>query len=441
MSDYAQALIIDLATVLLCVGLLFRFADVRLSHPATPYIVFHVHTVTSRLAALLNGAPTLYTQMSYEFEPVMADEIVRAALYADIAFWAVTLVWLIVKISPKVRPTERFLLLEERLLRPVLLITFVVGAIGLPLVTRLPGVDLYEWDASNAWSASSYLLILPSWFGLAILGYIYVYGFRKWAALLLTGYLVVMALQGGMRFRFIIGFLLAVQIWVEQRDRRWPSRSMLVGLVAIGLAFFPMKDVGQLIQTGGTFEEVSDTVSDSVTNVSEGTAGDQMFLDEYASGLTLIDLQGKKYWGSIYTPLLTLPIPRVLWPDKPVLAGFLSDISSKARPMSISGMIVTYLGEAYANFGLAGIFLVPPLLALFLAVFYRYAYLAPRNSVMRFSYILLSVNLIQVYRDGLVSLVVFTFVNMMPLMIIVLLHLGAAAVRKRRHLGLASFSE
>jgi len=441
MDDYGQALAIDVATVLLCVGLLFRFGDLRLSHPATPYVVFHVHTVTSRLLGLMNGAQALYANSPFDFDPVLPDEITRAALYADIAFWAVTAVWIVVKGPPRTDPDERSLMLEERLLRPVLFVTFILGAIGLRLAAKLPGVDFYDWDPSSAWTSSSYLIILPSWFGLAVLGYIYMYGFRRWASILLAVYLVLMALQGGMRFRFIIGLLLTVQIWVEQRDRRWPSRALLIGLAAAGVLFFPMKDIGHLVQFGGTIEEVEDTMTDSMTEVSEGTAGDQMFLDEYASGLTLLDLQGKKYWGSIYLPLVTLPIPRAFWPDKPVLAGFLSDISAKTRPMAISGMIVTYLGEAYANFGLAGIFIVPPVLALFLALFYRYAYRAPRNSVIRFSYILLSVNLIQVYRDGLVSIVVFTFVNMMPLMIVVLAHLGAAAVRKRRHLGLASFSD
>jgi hypothetical protein len=441
MDEYGQALLIDAVTVLSCVALLFRYGDLRLSHPGTPYIVFHVHTVTARLAGLFNGAAALYTNSPGEFEPVMPDEILRAAMYADIAFWTVTLVWLFVKTSPRDEPTDRAMMLEPRLFRPILLITFILGLIGLRVAAKLPGVDLYEIDASSPWSTSSYLIILPSWYGLAVIGHIYYYGFKRWTVFLLSIYLFLMAIQGGMRFRFIIGLLLAVQIWVEHRNQRWPSRTLLLGLVAAGLLFFPMKDLGQILQSGGSAADVSAAVSDSATDVSEGSASDQLFLDEFASGLTLLDLQGKKYWGSVYLPLLTLPIPRALWPDKPVLAGFLADISSRTRPMSTSGMIVTYLGESYANFGVAGVFLVPPLLAWLLALFYRSAYRAPRNSVLRFSYVLLAVNLIQVYRDGLVSIVVFTFVNMMPLMFIVLAHMFAAAVRKRRHLGLATFDQ
>jgi hypothetical protein len=172
-----------------------------------------------------------------------------------------------------------------------------------------------------------------------------------------------------------------------------------------------------------------------MNDAAEGSAPDMMFLDEFASALTLLDMKGHKYYGSIYLPLLTLPIPRAWWPDKPTLAPFIKDISTTFRPMSTAGMIATYLGESYANFGIVGIFLVPPLLAALLALFYRRAQLAPYDSVLRFAYMVLSVNLIQVYRDGLCSLVVFTFVNMMPLAAIVVAHVVVAfAIKRRRNI-------
>jgi hypothetical protein len=438
MTDYGWPLAVDIMTVIACTLLLIRFGDLRFSHPGTPYIIFHLHTVTVRLAGLAGGATTLYGASHGWFEPVMPFEIVRAALFCDIAFWSVTVVWILFKVSPKnpAEPearTSKTMRIDPKILRPILAFAFIFGVIGLRVAARVPGIPVYEgFDPTSEWTASSYIIILPSWFGLAVLGYIYYYGFGRISSGLLILYLVLMSLQGGMRFRVIIGALLAVQIWVERQNRRWPSRAMVAGLGLAALAFFPMKTVGHMIISGDPWAEIQETFSDSVTDVSEGAADDQMFLDEFASSLTLLDLQGKYYWGSMYVPLLTLPIPRALWPEKPVLAGFLTDISSRSRPMATSGMIVTYLGEAYANFGTAGVFLVPPLLALFLAYFCRRAYAAPRDSVLRFTYVLLSVNLIQVYRDGLVSLFVFTFVNMMPLMAIVVVHFLASLGRLRR---------
>lgn len=444
MGDYGQAFLIDVVTVSCCIGLLLRFGDLRFSHPATPYIAFHGHTVTSRLAGLLGGAGTLYSQSPGWFDPVSPDEIVRAALYCDFAFWSVTVVWILFNYAPRHANQMRHdaMKLDPGILRPILYVAFLVGVVGLRVSAQIPGVSQFEGiDASNPWAQSSYLYILPAWSGLAVLGYGYYFGFGRLTSILLAAYLVLMSLQGGMRYRAIIGLLLAIQIWVDRRNRRWPSRSITLLLVAAALLFFPMKTLGIMAQRGTNISEVSTVLTESVTEVAEGSAPDHMFLDEFASALTLMDLSGKKYFGSMYLPILTLPIPRALWPDKPGLAGFLADISTSHRPMAVSGMITTYLGEAYANFGLTGIFLVPPLLALFLAAFYRRAQATPRDSVWRFSYVLLSVNLIQVYRDGLVSIVVFTFVNMMPLVVVVIAHVWNQLLIRRRHIALANFSE
>jgi hypothetical protein len=111
-----------------------------------------------------------------------------------------------------------------------------------------------------------------------------------------------------------------------------------------------------------------------------------------------------------------------MWAGKPSTADYIHDFSRPWRPMGQDGMITTILGEAYANFGYAGIFLVPPLVGYVLAMLYFRTQRAPYLSVGRMGYTLLACNLIQVYRDGLVSIVVFTLVNMLPLMVLLFLH-------------------
>jgi len=162
-----------------------------------------------------------------------------------------------------------------------------------------------------------------------------------------------------------------------------------------------------------------------------GKAPDQMILDQLASGLTLVDDYGSFHLGKTYLALLTLPVPRPLWEDKPGLADHLDVLSIEKRPMAQWGMVLTYLGEAYVNFGNAGVLLVPALLGYALSRFYFIAYRAPYRSVLRFAYLLTACSLIQVYRDGLVSLVVFTMVNMMPLVFLILLHRKKPRLRAR----------
>jgi hypothetical protein len=99
--------------------------------------------------------------------------------------------------------------------------------------------------------------------------------------------------------------------------------------------------------------------------------------------------------------------------------------------MGEMGMIMTFIGEFYLNFGSFGVVIMSFLTAYWLARIYFRAYRSSYYSVLRFGYLLIACNLIQVYRDGLMSLFVFTLVNMMPLSAIVFLHL-VRPLRPRR---------
>jgi oligosaccharide repeat unit polymerase len=178
-----------------------------------------------------------------------------------------------------------------------------------------------------------------------------------------------------------------------------------------------------MTQEGATFGEISQSSSALIKDAMSGQAADQEVLDQLASSLTLIDQAGRFYYGTTYLVLMTSPIPRQWWPDKPGLADYQKDFSTPSRPMGEMGMIMTFIGEFYLNFGYVGIVVMSYLTAYWLARAYFRAYRSDYSSVARFAYLLIACNLIQVYRDGLMSVVVYTTVNMMPLTIIVLLHL------------------
>jgi oligosaccharide repeat unit polymerase len=138
-------------------------------------------------------------------------------------------------------------------------------------------------------------------------------------------------------------------------------------------------------------------------------------MDMFASTLWLVDESGHHFYGTMYYPLLFMPVPRQLWPDKPGLASYWEEISSPARPLDRAGMEPTMLGEAYANFGLIGIVIVPFIVGYWLGKFYFVAMRKSYFSVYRFMYVTVACCLVQVFRDGLFSAVVFPVVNMMPL--------------------------
>ena len=421
-------MVIDFTTLILCVAVLLRYGRLAHSHPAIIYLLFHLLVVPTRLLAVMSGAATLFSGYEFLFESVKAEELIRAALLADLALFIMTVGWVRASIvDNKIKnsavdlPESETTTLSRRHIWTVVAFAFPVGLLGFMLIGNIPGysnqIDLGDWQES------SWISITMTWAGLALLALIYSYGFRWWLTSPMAIYLALMAIQGYHRFRVVIPVLLMLQIYLDRRKKRWPPLIAVVGIVAGILIFFPMKTIGRMTQQGASFGEISQSSSELIKDAMSGQAADQEVLDQLASSLTLIDQSGRFYYGTTYLVLITSPIPRQWWPNKPGLADYQKDFSTVSRPMGEMGMIMTFIGEFYINFGYLGIVVLCYLTAYFLARAYFRAYRSDYSSVARFAYLLIACNLIQVYRDGLMSIIVYTTVNMMPLTIIVLLHL------------------
>lgn len=437
MSGIELAIYLDIIVLITCTALLLRYGRLSHSHPAAIYLFFHIYVFTSRLISVQFGSITLFSNWGSSFEPVTHDELARASIYADIAFLMITAACLkasrdVLKKEAKISllsksikaATDSIPTLSLQHIRRVVIVALPIGIIGLVTLSYWPGGNPFRVNLGE-WQNSSWVAITQTWMGLMLIALIYWYGFKLFLTVPMAFYLLVMSFQGYARFRVIIPIILLIQIYLERKGQRWPTLRLTLIILAVALLFFPLKSIGRMVQSGSSFTEISSTVTDAAGGALTGGADDQLFMDEFASALTLIDRGGKSYNGTTYLPLLSVAIPRQWWPDKPGLADFMRDFSTPWRPMFETGMITTFLGEAYANFGYLGIVFIPFLLAYFLARAYFRAYRSNYFSIARFTYLLVACNLIQVYRDGLLSIVVFTVVNMMPLMIIVLLHIIA----------------
>jgi hypothetical protein len=425
--DYDVALLLDLFVFASCAVLLVRYGRMTMSHPAAVYLVFHAYVVTWRLVSLRNGAPTLFSEWGPSYEPVHPEELVRASLYADAVLVAVTIAWLYAarRYGPLVAAARYRAKPKPNLRKDV---TWVVVLLALPFAifgfvtsARFSGTTLVQSNLGSL-ADSGYYQILESWPGLLLLVLMYVYGLRWYLLLPMVLYLVPIGLQGYQRYRLIIPVLAMLQIYLERQGRAWPRLRGTALVLLMALLFFPLKEIGKGFQSGESFADIVDDVINVSNKASTGRADDQQFLDEFASSLTLSDWKGKLYWGQPYLALLALPVPHTWWKGKPSVGDYIRDLSSSDRPMGTSGMIVTIWGETYANFGFIGMLLVPAGFAVWVG---RYYFRSRRKNYFTFerlSYLALSVNLIQVYRDGLTSVVFFTFVNMMPVMLVVVAH-------------------
>lgn len=421
--NYDIALLIDVVTMVGCSALLLRFGNLSHSHPATIYLVFHVATFTLRLFSLWNGALPMWSTTS-NYEGIREEELTRAMSLADVALISMTIAWLLA--AKRTAPAPQAQVgrpLNRKIVFSVIAIALPLGLWGSLAQMRVGG-EVLRAVGTDGQPESGYFQILPVWPGLVILVLIYLYGFRWWLMLPMSAQILLVAMQGYHRFRAVIPIILMVQMLLDRRGKRWPTPAMAAALVAMALVFYPLKSIGRMTQEGASVSEIASHSGETMSNAVVGRTDDQMLLDEFACALTLMDQAGKLYWGQPYLALVTLPIPRTFWPEKPTVADYITDFSRPWRPMRENGMIVTFLGEAYANFGYIGLGSIPFLLAFILARAHQRLLAQPYGTLGHFAYLLVACNLIQVFRDGLTSIVFFVFVHMMPLAAIVLIQLG-----------------
>ncbi|MFZ9605277.1 MAG: hypothetical protein ACO3A9_06315 [Opitutales bacterium] len=417
MDSLIPYFLLDLGVVIAAIVLMFR--RMAFWHPLTPYLLFHLYSFTFRLFQVLGGAPLMYTGQP-NAEPITPEEISRAMLWADAALilFVAGSWWAHLLFEAKAdRPVERKVL-NLNIAKAIGLLCLPVGAYFFYLV-KTTGVVIAADSA-----AAGYIQVISMW-PIGVLGLlIFAFGFR-WHLLALTAFFLgAVALQGYHRFMLILPLLYFAALYLQTRRRRWPTIPILIAATLLLLVFPRLKYIGQALQYGDT-QEAFAQLTQVFVKEQKGygdTAATEDFLDQFAGGLSLVDSNDRKFWGSTYMAIVTLPIPRAWWPDKPGLADHLQEISTSGRRYDVEGRILTYLGESYANFGYAGLILIPVLLGYLLTVACLRATTGPLLRIGRYVYLVFFMALVQTFRDGLLSIFVFTVVHNMPMLFTWILH-------------------
>jgi hypothetical protein len=413
------AALLDTFVVICGAILLYRYARLTAVHPGFVYLAYHVMFVTFRLYSVWAGSPTLFSHWRSALR-VTEGEIAWAGVLSDMAFLSMTSAFVLCSRRNQRRNANRSIsewnsrLISERVILAVSAIAFPIGIIAIFAFGNLPRGGNLNIDVGQ-WSTSSWVVVTQVWPILALLGLIYYYGFRRVLVIPTLLLLALMSIQGYDRFRVILPIIFLLITWQTRTGHKWPQKWMLVVLLCFGVISFPMKELGLMIQAGKPITDVTEVGTQRLGDVFRGSADDQRLLDMFASVVWLVDESGQHFYGTMYYPLLAMPIPRQIWPDKPRLNWYWNEINNPARPMRDSGMVATLPGESYANFGLSGVVLVPFVAAYCLELMYFSAMRRSYFTVYRFVYVILACSLIQIYRDGLMSAVVFPLVNMMPL--------------------------
>jgi hypothetical protein len=410
--------LVDLAVVIAVIVLMFR--RMAFWHPLTGYLLFHLYSFTYRLFQIIGGSPLMYTGQA-NAEAITPEEISRAILWADagLIFFVAASWWAHMVFEAKSdQPVER------RVLNPN--IAKLIGLLCLPLGSYFFYVGKTTGFTLDATSASAgYVQAMALW-PIGVIGLlIFAFGFRWHLLALAAFFLGAVALQGYHRFMLVLPLLYFAALYLQTQRRRWPTIPILIAAFFVGLVFPRLKYIGQALQYGDTQEAIAQFSQAFVKDKKSYTefAVTEDFLDQFAGGLSLADSNEGKFWGSTYLAIVTLPVPRAWWPNKPGLADHLQEISTSGRRYDVEGRIITYLGEAYLNFGYAGMMLIPAFMGYILTAACLRATSGPMQRLGRYVYLVFFMALVQTFRDGVLSIFVFTVVHNMPMLFTWILHM------------------
>lgn len=192
-------------------------------------------------------------------------------------------------------------------------------------------------------------------------------------------------LTGG-RAAMLTGTLLPAVLLVHYLRR--PLRlAAVLGLVLIALLMFIVVRVitRDAVYQGAEGRGTVALIQDAVLNVPKTTVGGQDAIP-YDSLLVLIEADARGtplQWGSTYLPIFTYPIPRAVWPEKP-LGGGNAWFTQKYFPVFYGKQkietSISLIGESLVNFGLAGVALV--MLAFGFALSWLYARFITRAGII-----------------------------------------------------------
>lgn len=407
---------LDIFIVTLLFVFLIKNKELNILNGSVIYLFIHVFFVTFRGIQIYFLGANIVSNKWYE-KYITIDEIGKAILISDLSLLAFFAGFYLFIQNFKVQGNllnSKFVNYSEAnndIIKKYLAFIFIIGIFGVLTYQSIADRDLENGEYSTTSNFIASIGIVSS------IMLIYYYGFKKYLVIYFFILVGFYSLQGESRFRVILALIFILMLYLKNNNLKLPPlKYFVLGFVFL-LISFPLKEVGAKYQQTGKIDLVK-VVKDSYDDFTEGESGDMSFIEQSAGMIGAMDEKGKVFYGETYEPIFFFFIPRSLWAEKPALNKWQFDISISGRDFGEMGQISLISGESYANFRYFGVFLIP----FFIGRWYSYLYNKFSNlpSQHKGFLLLLLFNMVlfQVWRDGMISLILFPFLNYLPIMIL-----------------------
>lgn len=392
-------------------------------HPLSVYLLFHalVFVIRPLCVHYLNfNAEWLYMGL----EP-SAEHQIRALAASSLGL----MVFAICSVAAGWSATEFRTATPQRFTpaqkRALIVATIMLAPVILYSIHSLLSGGLQIENRGNTYvmaGASGYTLEAQYMAGPLLCAWLAVTRFRWPALLVLIPYLGYRAYCGMSRWTIVLMFLAIALVYGWQTRKKLPPAWALACVVPVFLLFRMIGDNRQFFHdliSGSNTDEISEPAArpDWKERYDNPDFANFDFLAYVVS--IVPERTGTYTYGAQYLQLFTEPIPRKLWPDKPV--------GSPVRSFNLNnygnflGMTVSLVGDGWNSGGWLGVALTLGMVGFVLGRAHRWFWKNTESNMASLCYLVGLAMLPQWYRDGSISIAKFLFWNLSPLLFWMLL--------------------
>jgi oligosaccharide repeat unit polymerase len=245
--------------------------------------------------------------------------------------------------------------------------SFALGMLRFAIATDFNVIDMFRYVGSGRWDAPWARGALGGWDAfldhLQYFGYLTAVltvvvgrrmGWRNWRTLVSAAMSVVMALflvQSGSRRVIGVVVGMALVFWILSQDSGIKIKHAIAATATVIALLIAMQVMLQYRNVGLTVALSEPSVQDDGSLPNEYVHVDDNFY-RLCQIIQLIPSTHPYVYHGYLLYALVRPIPRVLWPDKPVDAGF--DLTRAIGDQEVS-YSCSVIGELYMSLGLLGV--------------------------------------------------------------------------------------
>lgn len=420
MSALELALLAQVLVFLTVTSVFLATGQASLFHPLTFYLAFHgvVFVLRPALVHCFNF-DAIWTYM--RFAPADAD-FIRTLAVTSVALLAFSIPCLWIGWSKLNFTTARTVPLSEAQWRGLIITTVLL----LPLIAysmytclsggmkgeHVGGVFILE-------GASGYTLEAQNMAGPLVCAWMAATRFSRLSLAPLLFYVACRAYEGIARWAFVLLFLALSAIYAWQHRSKWLPWWTIVLAIPLLLFFKAIGENRALFSdwlAGQSIEQRTEPITEAEKLRAKWDSQEFANFDFLCFVVKMVPDRTETFtYGTQYLQLFTEPIPRKLWPGKPIGApvGFFN-LNNYGNFL---GLTPSLPGDGWMSGGWVGLVITLSIVGCLLGLAHRWFWRHEQNNFAALFYLIGIAMLPQWYRDGGISISKFLFWNFLPLLL------------------------